>query len=278
MANISRKQPQTVFQVVGNGYRLWIQTFSKAFPFALLVGVLNVCLQLGMARYTNLYADASTVDQQAVVAADSAGFSGALLLSTLAFTIISLILHAGMAYRINAAANETEVAFDQAFYVGCKKAFSLMGVYFLNFVAIMIGFILLIAPGFVVAVFMVFSYLIVVITDKSAMESVRESFRLVSGNFWRVIGCFILMTLVYIAIALLLGLAIGLIGVVAGSLMDSEVRNAHFAQYGGIVVMGVGFTILYPLFTTFLLAILYDLQNRKAIEEKDKKPTHRIAA
>jgi hypothetical protein len=292
MVNNLQSRPQTALQVIGNGYRFWIRTFNKTFFFAFLIGIINIWIRFGTEFYTNPVYESIGISGTSLLfpysllniifetipytnaVTEPMDLFGALMLS-MAF-IVSLILNASMVYCIDATINQTKVTFDQAFYSSCKKIYTLIGVCFLSIATNIVGLIwvamveivsvnymntMIVPRQFllfmflsIVTVFVIFSYLIVAVTNKGAVESIRESFRLISGNFWRTIRYFILMCLPYIFTTLLFIIFIRLLGI----LINIKIFDLPYF----IVAIVIGFAVLYPLFISFLIMILYDLRNR----------------
>lgn len=276
---IPPKEPQTMMQVVGYGARLWVRSFGLALPFALLISIINMALQFGMKPYTNALKQAAQAAQASHSGTALALTEGQLethqsplmLLIFFAFIVISLLLHAGMTYRINAAVNKNVLSFDKALLIACRKVLPIVGVYCLTVIMIAAGLMLLVIPGIMVMFYLICAHILVVLTDLGVIESIRESFRLVSGNFWRVVGIFILTALLYLGISIIFGIVIGLLFAVLqlflGDLLLPVKENAGIF-FGGFMLL-----FLYPLLTTCLLSLYYDLQRRKS-----DKPSHHIAA
>jgi len=269
MINHSVNHPKTIVEVIKHGFQLWANTFMKAIPFSLLLGIINMGLQFGMKPYLphqDGKLSGSTEGMHAVSTVPE--MPGYIFLYLIAFMVFSLIIHAGMSYRINAIVLRTEPTFDKALLVGVRKVFPILGVWILTSLAMFVGFMALVIPGVVIGVYFAFSYLLVVITDKGIIESIRESCRLVSGNFWHTLGALVLIGLTYIVLAFALAFLLGLLAFV----LEPVVKENLYIVMSSVVIV-----ILYPFFTTCLLAVLYDLQNRKSLDS-NQKPTHRIAA
>lgn len=285
MSQMPQNQPQTLLQLLVYGFQLWKTSFSKALPFALLIGLLNIILQLGVdstsLRFIGMGAE--TLDKAQMLTTETGQDFAVLSSSLFAIIIAALILHAGMTYRIHAWAQGKLLAFDEAFYAGCKKAFSIVGVYILCSLVVMAGLLLLdvagIIPGIIIVIYMLFSYFLVVITDKGILDSLRETIRLISGSFWRTTGAFLLIILIYIMLAISFITILNFIPHIIEALWGLEAISNDFKYYYPIFLSTLIIVVLYPLFTTCLLTLLYDLQNRKgAGAPKMDKPTHHIVA
>jgi hypothetical protein len=280
MPQMSQYQPQSILQLLIGGFQLWKNSFSKALPFILLIGLLNIILQLEVASTSMHFFEGGTgiLDKtQKLLATETNQDLTTLTGSLFAIMIAALILHAGMTYRIHAFAHGKLLAFDKSFYAGCKKAFSIVGIYVLCSLTVTAGLMLLVLPGIIIAVYMLFSYFLVVMTDRGIIDALRESVRLISGSFWRTMGIFLLMMLIYIAFSLSLIMLFNFIPYLVAGLCGLEALPEDFKYYYPVFLSTLIIIVLYPLFTACLLTLLYDLQNRKELG-KENKPTHHIVA
>jgi uncharacterized membrane protein len=87
---------------------------------------------------------------------------------------------------------------------------SFFAVKLLSAVVIIIGFILLIVPGIIVALMLVFAPYLVVDKQRGPIEAMRESMRLTSGHKWMLLRLMVLIILLNIlgAICFLVGLLV----------------------------------------------------------------------
>jgi p-aminobenzoyl-glutamate transporter AbgT len=97
---------------------------------------------------------------------------------------------------------------------------------------------------------------VLIVEDKGAYESLRRSWALTAGHWWRVAA---ILTVLVIVIFVLF-LVIGVIAVVVAASMGST------ARVGGLLIQVIsllGNTLVAPLYAAVLLAIFYDLKLRK---------------
>lgn len=277
MVSLPANQPKSGYQVLKHGYQLWLDTFVKALPFALLTSIVNVGLQLSMPeQHGHIHAIINgALDNAPAAVNESPEQVGLSLFSLVLFIIVSLVLHAGMVYRIHMTAQKLDEGFDKAFFFGCKKAFPLISVYILTMCAVFTGLVLLVVPGIVVGLYMFFSSFFVILEDKNALDAIRDSFRIVSGEFWHTLATFVsiillYITLVIVAIVLLGFLYMGLEQLIS-YLQTESIRNSYNMLASSLTIV-----VLYPLMTTCLMALFYDLKNRKS--GSINPPVHQISA
>lgn len=84
-----------------------------------------------------------------------------------------------------------------------------VGAYLLSSIAMLVGFILLVVPGIIAAVVLMFTTIVVIDQGLGPIEALKESVRITRGHFWPLLGFGVLLTL--IALAGILALGVGLL-------------------------------------------------------------------
>lgn len=127
-------------------------------------------------------------------------------------TIISIMASLAI---INALAHGTD--FAGSYRVGLKLFWAALWISILNVVAVVGGLALLIVPGIILGVTLMFSNYALVIEDKRGLSALMQSRAYVKGYWWAIVGRAVLVTLIFFAALiliyapslLLLGQAIG---------------------------------------------------------------------
>lgn len=231
---------QTTREVLKTGFRVWRDTFWRILPFAFLSGLLLMA-------------------QPWEVTKDGGTFAKFIPLLN---WILTLILNAGMIYRIDSIVQNKDLGFKHALYIGFRKAPVLMIASLLYLLSVVGGLIFLIVPGLILLISLVFSTYLVVITDIKVLNSLKVSYRLVSGHWWYVAGVSLLLFLFC------------LVGVVVLTTIMIVIIQLN-ATYGfGVSVEGISLilaTLIYIWYATYLysnmLALLYDLQIKSSLQK-----------
>lgn len=116
---------------------------------------------------------------------------------------------------VNAVAHGTD--FAASYRVGLKLFWPAVLISILNILAVLGGFVLLVVPGIILSIGLMFANYVLVVEDKRGMNALTASRDYVKGYWWAVLGrCLLLgavflgvVLLVYFPLALLLGKAIG---------------------------------------------------------------------
>lgn len=143
--------------------------------------------------------------------------------------VATLVYIAGMIWGFSALLNKIRrldqpMTVKQAFIDAKPLILPLFIVGLLTGIFTLIGFILLIIPGIIVAVWLSFAMYIVVAENKTGMNALKASKSYVEGYWWPIFGRILLVGLVVAIISSVIGsIAIGLFGQTIGSLINSVV-------------------------------------------------------
>lgn len=127
-------------------------------------------------------------------------------------------------------------------------------------IALMVGLVLLIIPGLILMVSLMMSTNLVMFEGKGPVDALTGSHKLVWGNWWRTAGIFtvgsILVMVIYMAVALVIGLITPFIGLgVADLVMYSLISGLLVGVFMNLLVM--------PFFSALLISVYWDLKLRK---------------
>jgi len=137
-----------------------------------------------------------TIGPLFVIGIGFGAISGILKL-LLTFTIIKVLTlkRAGRDLTISEAVSES----SNHFFAG-------LGLSILTFLIIMAGFLFLVIPGIVLLICLTFTLYAFIVDETSYRESWKRSWELVSGNWWRTLGYFIVLFLIIFGVSLIFGI------------------------------------------------------------------------
>lgn len=120
--------------------------------------------------------------------------------------IVSAIIGVLMGIALILAIANPEMYSVRSAYASAKPFFfRYIGLSIVSSLLILLGFLLFIIPGIIVAVWFTFVYFILVLDGKSIIESLKTSKSLVKGNWWGIFGRLIVVGLVAIIAYTFLG-------------------------------------------------------------------------
>jgi len=261
--------PRSIGGVLDDGLRLWRQAFSRAWPLAVMAQVLVSIPIVIFWIQSGSVAGAQT--QFFLVMTKSLGFA-------LAYALVSL---ASIGFQNAVIAQTDATATGVARTVGQSLAlgFRLLGRAFLMLVLIGVGiavpvgllFVVLaavsvagrIAIGLVAFLLVCFVFgkiilatIILVIENKGATDSLRRSWTITTGHWWRVATILTVLIIVVAVVFLVVGVIAGIVG---ASLGPKSGISAALVQ----LITLFGNTLIVPLSAAVSVAIYYDLKLRK---------------
>ncbi len=156
------------------------------------------------------------------------------------FSIVSLF----MSIAAILASENSQLSAKEAYSLSLKKAIGYIAMAIASTVVIILGFILLIIPGIWLSVSLMFAGYYLVLRNTGATESLKMSFALVKGRWWKVFLKALMFGLLYILFAIPVYGALWFLGTIIGS-------GASYAIESAVGVLGSLVTIvfMYEFFT-----------------------------
>jgi len=243
--------PLPIGGVLDNGFSLFRHSICKTYPFAFAAAVV-----------------AGGVDRlltDRLVAADGE-LAWLAAAGTLLASIVSVPLFVPVIARIDAIRNGGDLSAGDALSLGARRFFPVLGVGAGYAAMLVAGFFLFVVPAVYVLVTFAFAMLAASVDRKGVLDSLRYSFELVRGRWWRT------------AVALTVGAVV--LYVLAGCVLA-----VVLAYYGGDVIVGgqVRFpwhvdVIVLPAAAGALMPLLYALLMALYAEAKLRHEGADIAA
>lgn len=236
--------PQSIGGVLDSGFKLYTASFKDAYLLAFAAAFLSAPLS----RMGGGLEEPPVMDV-------GAGF----LLTLVVFIAVAVTLSAAMFARIDAVANNLELPIGAALSYGLQRAPAMFAASLLCGLAIMVGMFLLVIPGLIFMVWLIFAPQITVIEKLGPLESLRRSRQLVRGHWWRTAG---LLTVIGIIVSVIY-MAIGIVISLGGALDADEIlATGRMPWWVDFVLTPVLSAIATPLAYSLIIATFYDLRNR----------------
>lgn len=172
-----------------------------------------------------------------------------VLLAALLSLAVPFLLTGALAQAVSARYLGRPMTIGQAYAaLGSRTILVLIGVSFLSAILVLIGLIFILIPGIYIAVRFTVASQAAVLERQGVTDSLRRSWNLVQGNWWRVFGIVLVVT---ILVGVLETLAGRLVGAVAGDVLGTGLSTA---------VVGI---LIQPIQAIALTLLYYDLRIRK---------------
>ncbi len=260
--------PRSIGGVLDDGLRLWRSAFAKAWLISLM-GQALMAIPL-LIYWTQFQTPAGARQTPFATMFTSPGLS----LAYFVFSVAAIGFHNAVIAQTDATARTAGETIGQSLSIGFRllgRAF-LMGVLVGLAVALPLGLLFFALVGvsivgrlvFGAVAFVVVCYavgkiilgaVILIVEDKGAYDSLRRSWSLTAGHWWRVATILTVLIIVVIVLFLVIGV---IAGVVAASTGSTGVPGMLIQ-----VISLLGNALISPLYSAVLVAIYYDLKLRK---------------
>ncbi len=236
--------PQSIGGVLDSGFKLYRESLSQAY-------VLGAIAALVMAPVNLL---------QPYVLRNgfNASLMGTVGLGVLAMAIAAAVLYAALIARIDAAARGAPISLGQSLSLGLRRMPAMLLSGILAAVVTFIGLCLVVIPGLIVIVWLLFAPFAVVIERRGPVESLSYSRAIVRGNWWRTAALLTIIGIVLMVVYLLFA-----VGISIAVISDPAAASAgEVPWYVTLILAPALSAVIAPLTYALMLAIFYDLRLR----------------
>lgn len=260
--------PLSIGQTIDTGFRACRRVFKAVLPVSLVVALLGQVPELS---------------KFAIPAAGDDGFPWlvalGIVIGALVWAVLYFTLYNGWLAALDRALQEQPVpGLGEVFLLGSGTVGSTIGAGLLYALAVCVGMLLLVIPGFYLMIALMFFWFYAVLERQGALDSLSSSRALVKGHWWRVMAVLSVAGLIYfIGIATIVSVLAVLFGLSAagGGLRSLEaLEKMAQPQVSAQIKPGVEIailllqaaanTVLLPLWNTISLVLFRDLQLRKS--------------
>jgi hypothetical protein len=254
---IQPTQPQGIGGVLDTTFQLYKASIGVVWPLSLLMALIGSVPTLYL-----LFNDAAVPGVGASVGEIlmdlvSDPVRVALALGTM---VLTLLFMGAIYVKQYAVGVSEECSFGQAISASLARLGSLVLMTVLFFVALAVGLVLLLVPGFILMVSLMLCTNLVLFEGKGAMAALLGSHKLIWGNWWRSAA---MLTVVFILVMVVFAAVGAVIGVLA-PLMSWNVEDpGTFGLITELVFNAVSNLLFTPFFTAALIALYWDLKLRK---------------
>ena len=242
-------QPMGVGEILDAAIKLYRSQWKRLMAIVAIALVPITFLQVFMTRSLgSSFSTPSTVPEDV----DTTLIAGGVV-ALIEFLVVQPFLIAAMAKASADVYLGHPVLVGPTFRFAVSRIHSILWITILSALAMLLGFVLLIVPGVIVLVRFFFGSTVFVIEGKKGSKALGRSWRLAKGHFWKILGTFLLASIMAAIVQGILALP----------------GEAAFAAIGpaGWPLYAIGLSlaaILTAPFTTLIAVLLYfDLRIRK---------------
>jgi hypothetical protein len=274
--------PRSIGGVLDATFSLWLPALKRAWLLILIPQLASFVLAI-----PQLSSLASTAGAGGLPLFSATTITSQLL--SILVGLITLVFYSAMIARIDDVASQGSMSLGQSLSVGLRywgRAFLMVLIMMVFMIPVLVPLglatasiqggtlptsplsagISLLATIYVFVLLFLFgraflAYVVLVLEDARAWASIRRSWNLTRGHWWRCAAIFTVLAIVSYVVFIVAGLAIGALGIKIGwratGILDFKVLLAT-----QLLSMAVG-VVFSPLFVAGALAIYYDLKLRK---------------
>ncbi|HNP35223.1 MAG TPA: hypothetical protein PKK10_05175 [Woeseiaceae bacterium] len=230
-------EPQSIGGVLDSGFKLFAASIKQVVPItylgALAGAIFGWVLQISMF---------GQIAQNGVPSINVPLILGAYVV----MMIVGSALMAAAIIRIQAVSTSEAMPLGHALLAGLKRVPAVFGTSLVFMLALIVGLVLLIIPGIYLSVMLAFAFYAAAADTKGPIESIKYSYGLVKGSWWRTAGLLTIMTIV----AAVFYVAVGfVVGIMAASSETGEALQPNFLSD----------VVIIPIITSVISAMMYCL-------------------
>jgi hypothetical protein len=253
---IQPTQPQGIGGVLDTTFQLYKASLAEVWPLSLLLAAVGAPPSI----YLMMHSTGSVSDTAAALA-----MLGAM--SDPVYWLVNLVTFAATWWVIGALylkqqaiASDEQLGLGGALQAAAGRIVPMFFMWLLFGIALAVGAILLVIPFLILMVSLMLAPSLVLLEGKGPIDSLVGSHKLVWGSWWRTAAILtvggILLFVIYLALALVIGLIVPFIGMGTGDIMISTLVSTLLIS---VLLNIVGL----PFFSAMLLAVYWDLKLRK---------------
>jgi hypothetical protein len=176
--------------------------------------------------------------------------------------IVSIILYNAILARVGEVAKGGSGLMYDALMVGIRKSVPVFIAAILYTLAVSIGLLLLVIPGLILMITLLFFQVLIVVEDEGIIASLKQSHRLVWGNYWRTTAVILVPFFIMYALIMVVAFAAGFMGAFTSPEM---VEGQMQMTFGVFDIMTAAVSVLMvPLLDAIFVAHVNDLKLRKS--------------
>lgn len=259
-------QPSSIGRVLDSGFKLFVASLKPVLLLIIVTAIINVIMQYAMFQ---TMAPAQQYTTQEEMGQYMAGIMPQLVGISIIIWLVSIILYNAILSRVGEVAKGGNGELYDALIVGIRKAFPVFIAAILYSLAISVGFVLLVIPGLILMITLLFFQVLIVVDDEGIIASLKTSHTLVWGNYWRTSAVILVPFFIIYALIMVVAFAAGFFGAFnTPELVDGQMHMT-FGVFD--VVIAAVSVLMVPLLDSIFIAHLNDLKLRKSGSDLEQR-------
>ena len=239
--------PSSIGRVLDSGFKLFTSSFKSVFGLVFLAAIVSVIMQYAMLLIMVPDQPFSTLEQSQEYMFQA---MPVMIGVSVIIWLFSIIIYNAVLARVGHYSVSSDCDIGDAIIQGAKKALPVFLGMLIYMVAIMAGFVLLVIPGFILMLTLLFFQVFIVIEDEGIVASIKASHNLVWGHYWRTAA--VITIPIFITYALVMVFAF-IAGVSTALDTPDAITNPTLdMNFGLIDIVGAALPV-------FLMSLLYSI-------------------
>lgn len=239
-----KNEPQDKVQIIKQGWQIYQKTLSRIIPFSFMAALF---IFLPHFAYSLSSLKSSVANEQST-----------FVVSMIISWMLALIFITGLILRLYYLCYEVPNSFFKSLKYALLKLIPVLLLTILYSLIILSGTMLLIIPGMILSITLMFSFIILITDNQNILQTLTSSHRLVSGH-WR-------HTTLCMSIPLLLNLTLSSFAVFLFLNLLSLQLNIIAIYVFMFIVNLIIQALLVPLTFSIALVLFHDLKHRQTLQ------------
>ena len=259
-------QPAGIGRVLDSGFKLFVASLKPALLLVVFTAIINIIMQYAMFQIMLPAQELTTQEEmQQYMVSIMPQFVGVSVITWL----VSIILYNAILSTVGTIHRGGDSVMYDALVVGVRKMLPVFVAAILYAIAVGIGFVLLVIPGLILMITLLFFQVMIVVDDEGMIASLKQSHRLVWGNYWRTTAVILVPFFIIYALLMVVMFAAGFIGAFSGAEMAPAQMHTSFGVFD---VLGAVISVLMvPLLDAIFVAHVNDLKLRKSGSDLERR-------
>jgi hypothetical protein len=239
-----KSEPQDKLSIIQQGFHLYKHIFWLALPYSLFASIF-------------IFIPALFIDINAPFHLAQIGQNISLIASAIICWLLGFIFLSALMFRIYCITQQIPLTFINSISEALFKLIPLLLLGVLYALMVVSGTLFLIIPGVILAISLMFSFILFLTDNQNVLQTLLTSHRLVWGNWWHTL--FVVSFPLLLDFAVSFAMVLSLIG--AFNYYSTSLTTLYFAVcFFNIVIQA----LFIPLIFSTALILLNDLRTRQS--------------
>ena len=259
-------QPAGIGRVLDSGFKLFVASLKPVLLLIIFTAIINIIMQYAMFQ---LMIPAQQFTTQEQMAEHMASMLPQIAGVSIIMWIISIILYNAIMSRVGDVAKGGGGYLFDSLIVGIRKVLPVFFAAVLYMLAVSAGLVLLVIPGLILMITLMFFQVLIVVEDEGIIASLKLSHKLVWGNYWRTTAVILVPFFIMYALIMVVAFAAGFFGAVTGPDMSDGQMSMSFGAFDMLVAAAS--VLMVPLLDSIFIAHVNDLKLRKSGSDLEQR-------